>query len=115
MKLSELTNEVRKMNLKFRSSNKEHNVLIEYYPHRLNIPLYMAIRDEYTDYQRTISYLSELVKSWEFEDEAGNNIPATRESMEAEKIPYLILQMVLEAIWVDMSGMKQELRESKNA
>lgn len=115
MKLSDMTKEVRALAVNFKANNKALRVNVEYYPHRLNVPLYLQIRDEFTDHQKTVSYLSELLKSWDIEDDDGNIIPTTREALESEKIPYLFLQLLLESIWVDMSGMRQELRESKNA
>lgn len=114
MNISKVTDKVRKLDFKLGEGDDALAFAVEYKPLKINIPFMQELSQDMIYSEKMVSYLSELVKSWDFEDEDGNNIPPTREAMERGDVPLIILQVIFDAILSDVIDFRQELSDSKN-
>jgi len=97
MRLSDLTKKTKKVVVEFSGESAE----IEYRLHAVN-QKFLAVMKDMDSLESIIHQIVQVVVRWEVLDDAGKEIPVTKEAIEAFGIPVDFLTTVLNAITDDI-------------
>lgn len=111
MRLSDLTNETKKLAVIYKTTASEFTVIVEYRTSAVTLAFLSELQEQ-TGFQRVVYQVLKIVSSWDLTDDAGKVIPVTKEAIENNNMPYYLLSSILDAVSKDRFALSDE---SKNA
>lgn len=105
MKVSDLRRETKKLDVVIPGLSKDFVVQVEYRWRALRFGFWDDQQNSKLDGQeKAFEYLKELLVSWNLLDDDGKVIPIEYEAVKAAKVPDELLELIRQAITVDMYG-----------
>jgi len=110
MRLSDLTKEVKKLSIVYKTVTKDFPVLVEYRPQSVTIDFIKGVEGK-SGTDQIVERICRSIIRWDLQDDDGVEIPVTRERILEAGIPAFLLISIVEAI----NGDTKSLSEAKNA
>ena len=109
MKITDLTKEVKKLSIVYKTAMKDFPVLIEYRPQAVTIDFVKSL-DGKSGTDQIVDRVCQSIVRWDLQNDDGTEIPVTREKILEVGIPVFLLTSIIEAINADVKS----LSEAKN-
>ena len=109
MKISDLTKEIKSLEIAYPTGQKDFPVALEYRTQAVTVDFMRSIETA-LPLDRVIKQIEKIVVKWDLQDDDKQVIPITEEAIINNKIPVNLLLFILERLSTDA----RSLREAKN-
>ena len=109
MKISDLTKEIKSLEIAYTTGQKDFPVALEYRTQAVTVDFMRSIETA-LPLDRVIKQIEKIVVKWDLQDDDKQVIPITEEAIINNKIPVNLLLFILERLSTDA----RSLREAKN-
>jgi len=100
MRLSDLTKDLKKIAVVYKTAAKEFTVEIEYRTQAVTVG-FLSEMQELVGVKRVVYQIEKVISSWDLTDDNDKVIPVTAEAIEKNGIPIYLLSSMLDAIAQD--------------
>lgn len=110
MKLSDLTKDLKKIAVVYKTAAKDFTIEIEYRTQAVTVGFLSDLQDTF-GVDRVVYQIEKIVASWDLTDDNDRVIPLTAEAIKKHGVPVYLLSSIIEAVAQDRLVLSDE---SKN-
>ena len=100
MRVSELTKETKKLEVVYKTTSGTFPVMLEYRTQAVTLGFLKEL-EQAQGANKIVYQVTQVVKSWDLQDDDDQVIPVTEEAITAANVPVYLLSSILQAIAQD--------------